>query len=301
MPEYFIMNLLFKTDILRFLNQNIKYIWLHWNSNWTTCWLEQTVLNRNDALRWNMELKAREEGRCLPVVKVLVTFFSCYKAAVSKLKHYWTMSLRVQKYSSSWWAAAPTCLNVAAAELNSEQHVNHKTARRRRASAPTLRAEEDIRDKHLNKTQYELISWPSPVRPPLTRAYLCSDWGPVTSDPEQKHVTDFRVYRPFKHGWTECRGRRALEKSFLVFIHHTFRKWTTLYKCPPFGTETPARTHRPRSDATSAAPPPPMQWRTLSYRTGVDLVGVRQQRPGRLRSLCLRENLFRGRCGAGRQ
>lgn len=34
------------------------------------------------------ELKAREEGRCLPVVKVLVTFFSCYKAAVSKLKHY---------------------------------------------------------------------------------------------------------------------------------------------------------------------------------------------------------------------
>lgn len=26
MPEYFIMNLLFKTDILRFLNQNIKYI-----------------------------------------------------------------------------------------------------------------------------------------------------------------------------------------------------------------------------------------------------------------------------------
>lgn len=60
MPEYFIMNLLFKTDILRFLNQNIKYIWLHWNSNWT-CWLEQTVLNRNDALRWNMELKARAD------------------------------------------------------------------------------------------------------------------------------------------------------------------------------------------------------------------------------------------------
>lgn len=29
MPEYFIMNLLFKTDILRFLNQNIKYIRLH--------------------------------------------------------------------------------------------------------------------------------------------------------------------------------------------------------------------------------------------------------------------------------
>lgn len=26
MPEYFIMNLLFKTDILRFLNQNIKYL-----------------------------------------------------------------------------------------------------------------------------------------------------------------------------------------------------------------------------------------------------------------------------------
>lgn len=41
------------------------------------------------------------------------------------------MSLQVKKISQQLvGCSSPPCLNVAAVELNSEQHVNHKTARR---------------------------------------------------------------------------------------------------------------------------------------------------------------------------
>lgn len=49
--------------------------------------------------------------------------------------------------------------------------------------------------------------------------------------------------------------RRTLEKSFLVFIYHTFRKWTTLYKCPPFSNETGLlhEPNRPQTKQTTSA------------------------------------------------
>lgn len=67
--------------------------------------------------------------------------------------------------------------------------------------------------------------------------------------------------------WTEY-GRRALEKSFLIFIYHTFRKWTTLYKCPPLSDDSGVlhEPDQPQTRITSAEGEAASRRRLLQFR-----------------------------------
>lgn len=62
------------------------------------------------------------------------------------------------------------------------------------------------------------------------RHHLCNVILHNNSGGQQYHNCTHLVsfwYFPYKH-----QGSPFLQKSFLGFIYHTFRKWTTLYKCP---------------------------------------------------------------------
>lgn len=120
------------------------------------------------------------------------------------------------------------------------------------------------------------------------------------------------------HEQTQGSTQEHLEKSFLIFIYHTFRKWTTLYKCPPFSDETgllhepPATSHQSRDHISrpggamavaSWLPPPPPPPPHFSNETGMFVFPLSLCRMADYtgRPVTLTLPLFCGHCGTGRQ